>query len=277
MPAIAVNRDGVVGVSWYDRRDFPDESGWIVRFRASLDGGETWLPSIRVSEQPNNYSERSTFPLGLYVQSASDAQSYTIISLGAYGNIILGGDTAGLAADVDGVFHPVWADNRTGVAQVWTAPVTVRAVAVKNGAAELAVLDDISKQVSLDLNLVQQSYDRQSDTITIIARMRNTSESVLHGPIKARVVGLYSDLAIPRVIDADNGAKGTGAVWDFTATLRDGELAPGETSKPRQLVFGLSDIRPFRQGHDYAYGKSTQFRWGLINLDVRVLGTLASR
>jgi hypothetical protein len=36
------------------------------------------------------------------------------------------GDTAGLAADAGGVFHPVWIDNRTGVPQMWTATVKVQ-------------------------------------------------------------------------------------------------------------------------------------------------------
>jgi hypothetical protein len=37
----------------------------------------------------------------------------------------MGGDTAGLAADAAGVFHPVWVDNHTGVPQVWTSAITV--------------------------------------------------------------------------------------------------------------------------------------------------------
>ena len=37
-----------------------------------------------------------------------------------------GGDTAGLAADANGVFHLLWIDNRTGVHQVWTTTVKVR-------------------------------------------------------------------------------------------------------------------------------------------------------
>jgi hypothetical protein len=49
MPMIAVNRKGIVGISWYDRRDNPDNLGYWPRFRASLDGGLTWLPSTRVS------------------------------------------------------------------------------------------------------------------------------------------------------------------------------------------------------------------------------------
>src|SRR5262249_2643549 len=103
MPALAVNRSGVVGVSWYDRRDNPDNLGYWVRFSASLDGGATWLPSARVSTSAN-------------VVADNEAR-------------LNGGDTSGLAADASGVFHPVWVDNRTGVPQVWTAPVAVRGAA----------------------------------------------------------------------------------------------------------------------------------------------------
>jgi hypothetical protein len=102
MPMVAVNRDGVVGVSWYDRRDNPDNLGYWPRFRASLDGGATWLASTRVSSEPNRLT-------------SSDRH-------------LNGGDTAGLAADADGRFHLVWIDNRTGVAQAWAATVDVRSI-----------------------------------------------------------------------------------------------------------------------------------------------------
>jgi hypothetical protein len=99
MPVVAVNRDGVVGVSWYDRRDNPDNLGYYVRFAASEDGGRTWLPSVRVSTAAH--------------VSGEDTRKNS-------------GDTAGLAADADGVFHPVWIDNRTGIPQMWTTTVKVR-------------------------------------------------------------------------------------------------------------------------------------------------------
>lgn len=104
MPTVAVNRDGVVGVLWYDRRDNPDNRSYYARFIASLDGGETWLPSVRVSAEPfvsGPVAQKSAFP----------------------GN---GGDTAGLVATADGAFYPSWIDDRTGVPQVWTARITVR-------------------------------------------------------------------------------------------------------------------------------------------------------
>jgi hypothetical protein len=101
MPAIAVNRQGVVGIMWYDRRDNPDNLGFWVRFAASLDGGHTWLASARVSDAPHRVIPGDTD-----------------IRFNA-------GDTSGLAADAQGIFHPAWIDNRTGLPQVWTTTITV--------------------------------------------------------------------------------------------------------------------------------------------------------
>jgi hypothetical protein len=100
LPAVAVNKTGVVGVMWYDSRDLPAKRrAWNIRFRASLDGGETWLPSVRVTDRESLFKEgvKSTWA----------------------------GDTAGLVADADGVFHAAWIDNRTGVRQIWTAAIRV--------------------------------------------------------------------------------------------------------------------------------------------------------
>ncbi len=50
LPAIAVNKDGIIGVSWYDTRGLPTkQAGYNTRFRASNDGGRTWLSSVPVS------------------------------------------------------------------------------------------------------------------------------------------------------------------------------------------------------------------------------------
>ena len=97
MPAIAVNPNGVIGVAWYDRRDSPENLGYYVRFAASRNGGKTWLASVRVSTAAHAADD--------------DTRKNS-------------GDTAG----ADGVFHPVWIDNRTGLPQMWTATVKVRLV-----------------------------------------------------------------------------------------------------------------------------------------------------
>jgi WD40 repeat protein len=105
LPCVAVNAAGVVGVSWYDSRDSQEKKRCCnLRFRAALDGGKTWLPSATVTD----------------VASSFDLMSKTDGHKG-----IWLGETAGLAADAAGHFHPLWVDNRTGVPQVFTAKVTV--------------------------------------------------------------------------------------------------------------------------------------------------------
>jgi hypothetical protein len=97
LPALAVCRAGVVGVTWYDTRDVPGGEGWNIRFRASLDGGRTWQPSTRITEVETRTEGHADVP----------------------------GDTAGLAASERGRFHALWIDGRTRVRQVWTATITV--------------------------------------------------------------------------------------------------------------------------------------------------------
>jgi hypothetical protein len=104
LPAVAVNKAGVVAVSWYDTRGSgPGKPACNVRMRISLDGGDTWLASVRVTDST------SSFPL----HGSGNVQNAL-------------GDTAGLAADAAGSFHPLWIDNRTGVRQVFTATVRVK-------------------------------------------------------------------------------------------------------------------------------------------------------
>src|SRR5262249_16522113 len=46
---VAVNKDGVVAVTWYDRRNDATGKCWDIFLAASLDGGKTFLPEVRVS------------------------------------------------------------------------------------------------------------------------------------------------------------------------------------------------------------------------------------
>lgn len=105
-PTVAVNKDGVVAVTWYERVD-PTRKCWDIYFAASLDGGQTFLPEVRVStagscpENPLNAGAGQRWPAG--------------------------GDYSGLVATSDGLFHVFWSDSRTGIYQLWTAQVKVDA------------------------------------------------------------------------------------------------------------------------------------------------------
>jgi hypothetical protein len=105
-PSITVNKDGVIGVSWYE---IHDKSCFDVYFTASLDSGKTFLPEVRVSSAtscPDTPQNKGAFDLGT--------------TFGA------GGDYSGLAATSDGIFHLVWSDARTGIYRLRTASVAVK-------------------------------------------------------------------------------------------------------------------------------------------------------
>jgi hypothetical protein len=178
------------------------------------------------------------------------------------GFFVNGGHTAGMAADANGTFHPVWIDNRTGLPQMWTAPVTVAGAALKHGVRELSDLDDVGSKVTLQI--VRRSYDRGTGLAVIEARLKNTSKEPVNGPIKLRAITVSSDLGQVQVVGADNGLAGAGAVWDFSSLVRSGALGPADSSEVKRLTFRLLDVRPVRQEKEY--------KSGVLSLDARVLG-----
>jgi len=105
-PSIAVNKDEVIGVSWYE---IHPKSCFDVYFTASLDNGKTFLPEVRVSSAtscPDTPQDKGVFDTGT--------------TFGA------GGDYSGLAATSNGIFHVVWSDARTGLYQLRTARISVK-------------------------------------------------------------------------------------------------------------------------------------------------------
>ena len=95
IPAIAVNKGGLLAVTWYDRRGLPKHTvgpdgvispalGYDARFRVSCDGGETWQPSVVLNEVPMRGDRL-------------EARHWT-----------------GLAAAADGRFHAAWISDATG-------------------------------------------------------------------------------------------------------------------------------------------------------------------
>jgi hypothetical protein len=76
-----------------------------VFFTASRDGGETFLPEVKVSSAEN-----------CPITPANGEAGWRWPT---------GGDYHGLAADAAGRFHLVWADSRDGIYQLRTASATV--------------------------------------------------------------------------------------------------------------------------------------------------------
>jgi hypothetical protein len=215
MPAVAVNRDGVVGVIWSDRRHHPDNLGWDMRFTASLDGGETFAPSVQISEGGTSFDANTPwFPLRPATQTGLNLQ----VSLSNF--LFIGGDTWGLTADANGAFHPVWVDSRGGVPQMWTAAVTVAP----------GEMTDVSKHMGIELT--EPQMDRKTGILTATVRLVNTSDAAVRGPFVVRFQEIRSQLAD---VAADEEE------WRFQAP----ELAAGGVSSARQVRFRLTNFRPF--------------------------------
>lgn len=287
LPTVSVNRAGVVGVAWYDRRDSPDNHGWSVRFAASFDGGETFAPSVRVSEAPNAYSNAARWPIAAWVsgggsppmapvpgeEADSEAAAADVatkpgefeVRFGLDSFYFNGGHTSGLTADAGGDFHPFWVDNRTGMPQVWTARISVSGEAVKNGSPDLASLEDVTG--SLRLELTNVAHDAANGTISADAKLTNVSKRPLPLPLTARVLDVDSDVGVPEIVTSDNGATGAGALWKFVADSG-ATLEPAKSTTTRRIVFRLREVRPFHEGKE--------FHIGLISVKARLLAKAAA-
>jgi hypothetical protein len=281
-PVVAVNKDGIVAVAWYDRRDFEDNISWNIRMRASLDGGETWSPSVKVTDKPSLFNGSETWIAtggagggggggrGGRGGGGADAERSggPVISLAgrlSYANFTFApGHNGAFTADAAGGFHPAWIDYRNGLAQLYTATVHVNGLVAMNGGGDLTDLANLSGRLSLQT--LSTSYDRQTNRLTFHTVLKNTSKTdTIRGPIKARVLGLTSENAQRvEVANPDNQVRGVGAVWDFTPMLHDGMLLPDAMSAPRDIIFQLTGMQPFRDG--------TDLRLGFVNMEAKLLG-----
>jgi hypothetical protein len=249
-------------VTWHDRRNSTNDIDYEVRFAASFDGGQTFTKSVKVSEKPTVFDKAESWPLtGIAVVDKSSAARLLVVR----DEYVAGGDTADLTADVNGNFHPLWVDNRSGVRQVWTSAITVQGSALKHGDTVLAKLDDISSKIEIEV--IDSSFNRQRNEGTLSVRLKNISKETIVGPVKLRALGVISELGTATITNADNGITGDGAVWDFTRLIENGALAPDESSGVRSLAFRLTDLQPFKN-------MDGQFKWTFLDFDAVVLGSI---
>lgn len=240
-PIVAVNSRGVVGVTWYDRRDSPDDLGSYERFSASLDGGETFLPSVRVADAATRFGGSGIMRLDGSTTGGGDrlefARGKQLTATIGYDSrfAFIGGDTQGLVADASGTFHALWVDNRTGMPQVWTAPVSVEGRGELNGSDELAAMTDVTDRMMVVL--AQPYFDPRTSSVTVDASILNTSKSAIVGPIVGRFMTLTSRMGEITLDDSDNLLHSRGAVVRFVVEGR--QLQPNQRTEPRRLTFRL--------------------------------------
>ena len=229
---VAVNADGVVGVVWMDTRDHPGRDGFHAYFTASLDGGDSFLPPVALSRAASDpFSPGNRRQVPFYVGSY---RGHLLVSMGsAASRWEDGGDYLGLAADQDGVFHPLWSDGRGTAYQSYTARVRVipdRDVAVRRDRDHRGEPVDVSDAVGLLVD--PPAFDSARGVATFPVRLRNESSDTLYPPLRVRarlmndrsgpIGGAAVDSVESVILDGDGGT----ATFDYDVALGDWSALP---------------------------------------------------
>ena len=261
-PAVAVNGDGLLAVTWYDTRDSSDGNAYHQYFAASTDGGESFLPTVRVSSKPSRRKGGGNGRISPSVWSDPDGIYLSMLS--ATSRWESGGDYMGLAADRDGGFHPFWADSRSGTFQIYTANVRVELPPKKEEKAAAqsppaAKPPDAPRVESSLLGKVEFLFDpTRTDLVKkqveIPVRLKNVSDKPIYPPIRVEVVGFgfpkyeseddkkRNAANAPSAVNSANRKPKEGAVFEFGGAIAGSEaLEPGAQTNPVVLHFQMVD------------------------------------
>jgi hypothetical protein len=193
VPMIAVNRDGVVGVAWFDARNAPSNNGYDVYFTASLDGAATFLPAVRVSTATSIPARNLNTSPSAEVSKSKASPDLSVQMVSPFSQRATGGDYGTMAVDTAGRFHPMWPDARpndaSGAWQLYTASIRVLdATALDTSpqkspdasacAAEATQLEPIFEEIK---------WDAASNEILAPVRLLNKSSETLTNPIDVHV------------------------------------------------------------------------------------------
>jgi hypothetical protein len=235
-PMIAVNSEGILGVMWYDNDGFPKRDQFAVSFSTSLDGGETLLPKRPISSEPSNPYGSGNLRPGPFVTSERGILTADFVS--GVSRWVNGGDYIGMTSDGDGLFHPFWADARSGTYLLYTAAIRVHTgPEVSDGiatGAQRAVVPAVEKQPAsltdkLTLVFDPIRYDQQTREVVVPVRLKNISHETLYPPFRVEVkelahpytVKAHEEINPPVILNASNGNNGVGAVFDYSSALGD--------------------------------------------------------
>lgn len=249
---IAVNQNGIVGVSWFDTRT-KDLTHYDEYFAASLDGGVTFLKPVRVSSRTSDAFGTGNLQIIPTTWKSKDQQRVTFISSATRWRAA--GDYMGLATDPSGRFHLVWSDARSGTYQVWTSVLKVGPQTEITGALPAAAeLTDITTEVEVVTDPAR--YDPSTHVLEMPLRLRNEGAKTIHGPILATVTSfgsgegeVWKDFA-PELLNAANEKTGAGAQINYSDALGDShELAPGAITDVVVWRLRITDLEKIPDMH----------------------------
>lgn len=257
-PAMTVNSQGVLGIMWFDSRGLKaDYSEYHAMFTVSVDGGESFLPPVRLSSAPSYRWGPGNFAFSPSTWS-DPMKSIRVTFLSAASRWGNGGDYIGLTADAEGVFHPFWPDSRTGTFQAMTSRVRVelpeKAAAPGSRPPIQAATATAMEKVEVPLTEIIQviadktTYDPATQELLIPIRLKNVSNEAIYKPVIVSVKTFGSGMGdilkdkAPLILNSTNGRRQDGAIFDYSSSLRDLEsLEPNAQTESIIWRFKLSD------------------------------------
>jgi hypothetical protein len=260
-PAIAVSPDGIVAVVWNDRRDDPENRCWRLYGAISTDGGETFLPNVKLSGAPTCTNAPKNWVLSTWDQYddwTDPTRPRPGFGLTAMVPVRFpnGGDTQGLVADADGFFHAAWINGETGALQLWytkfaVAPGIVASVRAQNAehsagsAAAPVPAGRVDVTQVLTFVMRDPKIDFAHGTLEVSMRVVNPTNRCVRGPLEVVSDRLISPSAMAlglenfKVANSDNRQEGVGASWTISAGPTR-ELPPHGKTPPRILRFSFT-------------------------------------
>jgi hypothetical protein len=241
-PAVAVNRDGIVAVTFNDRRDDPKDTCYRLYAAISLDGGATVLPNRKIGAGPTcpaslaNFSPDVFTFLDLPLDLTKEQRRPVIAFMFVPSRWPNGGDTQGLDADSDGVFHLAWLNGESGVMQLWSGAIVVDRNALPPAPPKR---EDLSSMLQFELS--QGKVDFNNHVISVNVRLLNPTKQAVEGPFTVVLddywEGNFQNL---KVGNADNKIPGLGAAWNFSEST----LQPNQKSPERTLRWDFTGDPP---------------------------------
>jgi hypothetical protein len=257
-PAIAVSPEGIVALVWNDRRDDPKNKCWRLYGAISTDGGETFLPNVKLSDAPTCTNAPGNWVLSAWDQY--DDWTEPTRPRPGFGLTAMvpvrfpnGGDTQGLVADANGFFHAAWINGETGALQLWYTKFAVDSQIVAKmrarnaehtAGASAAPVPAGRVDVTQELTFVMSNpkVDFAHGTLEVTMRVVNPTARCMRGPLDVVADRLLSasakamGLANFRIANADNKQDSVGASWTFPVGVAP-SLPPHAKTPPRILRF----------------------------------------
>lgn len=264
--SVTVNKDGVVAVAWYDRRDDPQERCWHLYAAVSVDGGQHFSTNQRLSETGTCTNALANWILtalplfDTWTDSKRPRPSFMVAALVPV-RFPNGGETQGLAADRDGVFHSAWIQgSQSGPLQLWHTSFTLTdsllarlrsdaTVANRNSAVALQPGEKENLSLELRVEVSAPRIDFARGVLEVTIRVVNPTAHEVRGPVDVVIEELLTrrergmGLERLRVANADNGKEGTGAMWSFSAP-NGNILPPKMKTEARTLQFVFEPRMP---------------------------------